>query len=92
MQARVILLQINGPQLSIILLIKIDGSSKLRFEEMSNNVIGDKIFKKGSTIDFISCSHGFPRQSALSCIPYEMCQKFHRLSPKFKGKVKIKVY
>jgi len=46
MQARVMLLQSNDPQLSIILLIKIDGSSKLCFEEKSNSAIGDKIFKK----------------------------------------------
>jgi len=66
MQARVMLLQSNDLHLSIILLIKIDGSSKLYFEEKSNSAIGDKIFKKGSTIDFFRCSHGFHGQSALS--------------------------
>ena len=47
MQARGMLLQSNDQQISIILLIKFDGSSKLCFEEKSNSAIGDKIFKKG---------------------------------------------
>lgn len=47
MQARVMLLQSNDPQSSIILSTKIDGSSKLCFEEKSNSAIGDKVFKKG---------------------------------------------
>jgi len=45
-QARVMLVQSNDPQSSIILLRKIDSSSKLCFEEKSNSAIGDKIFKK----------------------------------------------
>jgi len=56
------LFQSNDPQLSIILLTKIDGSSKLCFEEKYNSAIGDKIFKKGSTIDFFRCSHVFHGQ------------------------------
>ena len=47
MHARVMLLKSNDPQLSIILLTKIEGSSQLCFEEKSNSAIGDKIFKKG---------------------------------------------
>ena len=46
MQARVMLLQSNDSQIFIILLIKFDCSSKLCFEEKSNNAIGDKIFKR----------------------------------------------
>ena len=86
------LLQSNDPQLSFILLTKIDGSSKLYFEEKSNSAIGDKIFKKGSIIDFFGYNHGFCGQSALSCNSYEKCRKFRHLSPKFKEKVKIRVY
>ena len=46
MQARVMPLQSKDSESFIVILINFDSSSKLCFEEKSNNVIGDKIFKK----------------------------------------------
>ena len=46
MQARVRPLQSYDSESLIVMLIDFDCSSKLCFEEKSNNVIYDKIFKK----------------------------------------------
>ena len=46
MQARVMPLQSNDFEGFIVMLINFDCSSKLCFEEKSNNVIGDKFFKR----------------------------------------------
>ena len=76
MQARVMLLQSNGPHISIILLIKIDGSSKLCFEEKLNSAIDDKIFEKSLQ----SISTGEVMVSMAKCSVMQSLQKVSKIS------------
>jgi hypothetical protein len=73
MQARVRPLQSNDSESFIVILINFDCSSKLCFEEKSNSVIGDKIFKKSRQlissgavmVSVAKCScHAIPAKSA----------------------------
>ena len=90
MQAGVVPLQSNDSQSFIVILINFDCSSKLCFEEKSNSVISDKIFKK--ILQLISSSAVMvsvakcPVKQSLQRVP-----KISSLEPKFRGKVKIRV-
>ena len=91
MQARVGPLQSYDSESFIVMWIEFDSSSKLCFEEKSNSVICDKIFKKKSR-QLISSGAGMvsvakcPVKQSLQRVP-----KVSSLEPKFRGKVKIKV-
>ena len=85
MQARVRPLQSNDSESFIVILINFDCSSKLSFEEKSNSVIGDKIFKRDRQL----ISPGAVMVSVAKCPVMQSLQKVSKISsfePKFQRK------
>jgi len=74
MQARVRPLQSYDSESFIVMRTNFDSSSKLYFEEKSNNVLCDNIFKKVVSL-FLQVQSWFLWPNALSCNPYKECRK-----------------
>ena len=85
MQARGMFLQSNDPQSFNIMMIDFDYSSKLCFEEKSNSVICDKMFKKSRKL----IPSGAVMIPVTRCSDMQSLQKVSNISlfdPKFQRK------